>query len=459
MLSGGSEARASGTRARKLPTTPTTPAAPAPPTAREGQEPPSEPIVPPAAIMPPYRLPAEHFFAALGWLALGALGLVAIAPELAAGAYLTPRAAAVTHCFTLGWVTTSIFGALYQIYPVALGVGARSTRVGHLTFWTLQAGILFLVAGAWWWNPNLLGPGWLMVFLATIALRVNIVACAKGTTRAPIVGRYATAAVGSLVLALAVIGVSIGTFAGWWASDRMAVLTAHAHLAAVGFATLMAIGVGGKLLPMFLYARDLPEWPLSWIGPLVGGGVLMFSVATLLGEAVPALRLAGGLAMAGGLGLYLGTFPLYFRRGVRDPGPGLYLAAVAHLFLLAALVLGLFLLLTAGADARVAATYGLVGIVGWLTLFVAGVYHRILPFLTWLERFSSRVGTPGVPKVADLTKPRLTWAAHTLLAVGAAALSIAVFVGSSAGARAGAAVFALGALTLLGMYLDIVRRR
>jgi hypothetical protein len=199
---------------------------------------------------------------------------------------------------------------------------------------------------------------------------------------------------------------------------------------------------------MFLYARDLPEWPLQWIGPMVGVGVLMFSAATLLGETMPALRLTGGLTMAAGLGLYLGTIPLFFRRGVRSPGPGLYLSAAAHAFLLAALALG-----------RAAATYGMVGIVGWLTLFVAGVYHRILPFLTWLERFSSRVGTPGVPKVADLTKPRLTWAAHTLLAVGAAAVSTAVLVGSSAGARAGATVFALGALTLLGMYLDIVRRR
>lgn len=416
-------------------------------------------MVPPATIMPPYRLPAEHFLAALGWLALGALGLVSLAPELATGAYLTPRAAAVTHCFTLGWVTTSIFGALYQIYPVALGVGAHSTRIGHLTFWMLQAGIVCLVAGAWWWNPNLLGPGWLLIFLATIALRVNLVARARGATRAPIVGKYATAALVSLVLALAVIGVSIGSFAGWWRSDRIAVLIVHAHLAAVGFATLIAIGVGGKLLPMFLYARDLPELPLRWIGPLVGGGVLLFSAGTLLGETLRALQLSGGLAMVGGLGLYLRTVPLYFHRGVRKPGPGLYLAAGAHAFLLAAVALGLLLLLASDPDPRIAAAYGLLGIVGWLTLFVAGVYHRILPFLTWLERFSSKVGAPGVPKVTDLTKPRLMWTTHALLAVGAAALGLAVFAGSPTGARAGAAVFALGALTLLGTYLDIVRRR
>lgn len=417
---------------------------------------PAEPAPSPATIMPPYALPAEHFFAALGWLAVGAIGLVWIAPRLAAGAYLTPQAAAVTHCFTLGWITTSIFGALYQVYPVALGVAARSVRLGHLTFWTLQAGIVSLVAGAWWWEPTAMGLGWLLVFLAVIALQVNVVARAKEAHRARFVGSYVRAAVASLVLALAVVGLSIGTFAGWWPSQRMSVLTAHVHLAAVGFATLTAIGVGGRLLPIFLYARDLPEWPRHWIGSLVGGGVLVLSAGAL--SNLTPLRLAGGVATAAGLVLYLGIVPLYFRRRRRSPGPGLALTAAAHVFLLAAVALGLYLLLAPDPDPRPTAAYGLVGIVGWLTLFVAGVLHRVLPFLTWLERFSSHVGEPGVPKVNDLTKPQITWIAHALLAAGAAGVSVGVLAGSPAGARAGAAVFALGALTLLGMYLDVARK-
>lgn len=450
-------ARRPGGGGRKLPTSPAAPAGPGP---APGPAAPG-PAVSPAAIMPPYRLPAQHFIAALVWLALGALGLAWIAPDLAAGAYLTPRAAAVTHCFTLGWITTSIFGALYQIFPVALGVGARSTPLGHRTFWTLQAGIVLLVAGAWTWNPDLLGPGWLLVFLAVLALRINVVAPGRTSRRAPQVWAYVTAATISLVLALAVAGVSIGTFAGWWRSDRLGVLTAHVHLAAVGFATLTAIGVGGKLLPMFLYARDLPAWPLRWIGPLVGGGVLLFSASALIGPAgaVGVAGRAGGVAMAAGLGLYLGTAPLYFRRGVRSPGPGLVLAAAAHAFLLLAVVLGLWLLIRSEPEPRAVTAYGVAGLIGWLTLFVAGVYHRILPFLTWLERFSSKVGAPGVPKAAELTRPRLAWAAHGLLAAGAATLCAAVLSGSALGARAGGGLFAAGALTLLGMYLDVVRRR
>ncbi|MEP6573910.1 MAG: hypothetical protein ABJD11_14500, partial [Gemmatimonadota bacterium] len=55
---------------------------------------------------PPFRLPAEHFVAALMWLCAGATGLVYVAPDLAAGNIFAPHILAVTHCFTLGVITT-----------------------------------------------------------------------------------------------------------------------------------------------------------------------------------------------------------------------------------------------------------------------------------------------------------------------------------------------------------------
>ncbi|MGD8319629.1 MAG: hypothetical protein PVJ02_04230 [Gemmatimonadota bacterium] len=51
-----------------------------------------------------------------------------VAPDLAGGPFLSPRVVAVTHLFTLGWITTSIMGALYQPLPVALGESVRWPR-------------------------------------------------------------------------------------------------------------------------------------------------------------------------------------------------------------------------------------------------------------------------------------------------------------------------------------------
>jgi hypothetical protein len=92
-------------------------------------------------------LAGEHFAAATLYLLAGAIGLVWIAPELSIGAYPSPRVAGITHLFTLGWLTTTIFGALYQLLPVALGAPIRSLKLGHAEFWTFAPGAGIFAAG------------------------------------------------------------------------------------------------------------------------------------------------------------------------------------------------------------------------------------------------------------------------------------------------------------------------
>jgi len=408
----------------------------------------------PVDLMPPFRLPREHFVAALAWLGLGAAGLLLVAPDLARGVFLAPRMIAVVHTFTLGWITTSIFGALYQIYPVALGRGARSERLGHLTFWTLQAGVATLVYGAWAWKPTMLAAGWTLLLVAVGGLAWNLVLHGWGAPRGRVIGLYVGGGLLGLVLALLTIAASIGTFAGWWGVDRLGVLTAHVHLAAIGFATVTIIGIGGKLLPMFLLARDVPAWPLLWIGPLLVPGLLSLSVGAIW--QVHAALLAGAGITAAAILLYLYVAARYYQlRTRRKLDPGLFLTAVAHAFLAAAAVFGLGLMLGIAQGPRLLSAYGLLGILGWLSLFVAGVYFRILPLLTWMHRFAGQVGRPDAPRVGDLVKRRLCWASHGLVATGVATLAIAVAAGSPAGAATGAAVFALGVGGMLVQYASL----
>ena len=93
------------------------------------------------------RLAGEHFAAATLYLLAGAVGLVWIAPELARGNYLTPHVAGVTHLFTLGWLTMTIFGALYQLLPVALGAPIRWPKLGHASFIVFAPGAGIFACG------------------------------------------------------------------------------------------------------------------------------------------------------------------------------------------------------------------------------------------------------------------------------------------------------------------------
>lgn len=413
------------------------------------------PAVSPADLTPPFALPGEHFAAGLLWLALGSAGLVAVAPTLARGGFLDPRAVAVTHCFTLGWITTSIFGALYQIYPVALGVAARSVRAGHVTFWVLQAGTALLVAGAWWWRPALLAVGWVVLFFAVGGMSWNLLPQRRKARRGRLVGLYVSAGHMGLGLAMFVVAASVGVFQGWWGANRLGILSAHVHLAVVGFATLTAVGVGSKLLPMFLLSRRHAVWPLAWIGPLAFVGLVVFAAGEIWDAR--GATLVGGALVAAGIALYLYLAAGYFLRRTRRPaGAPMLQVALAHLFLAAATGVGLTLLAGRGGGSRLPVVYGVLGVLGWLTLLVAGVYGKIVPFLSWLARFSSRVGERGVPTASELTSAPRQGMTVGLLTAGVALLAHGVGAGSAAAATAGAGLFAAGVLVLAADGLRLI---
>src|SRR5690606_4709530 len=96
---------------------------------------------------------------AIVWLVLGAIGLVIVAPLLAQGQFLAPRVIAVTHLFTLGVITSSIFGALYQFYPMSLGASPRSVPAGVAGAWLLHFGSALLGGGLWYRVPALPAAG------------------------------------------------------------------------------------------------------------------------------------------------------------------------------------------------------------------------------------------------------------------------------------------------------------
>ena len=192
-----------------------------------------------------------------------------------------------------------------------------------------------------------------------------------------------------------VAGARIGNTLGWWMVPREALVAAHVQLAAVGFGTLLVMGIGSRLLPMFLLSRTAPEWPRRWSAPLTGTGVLLQATGWLGG--VSALVVLGGALAGTGVALFLWQAALWFRHRARPQlDPSLRQVVAALTLLGAALLAGVGALVT-GRPQFVAA-YGLLLIVGWLGVLVAAIYARIVPFLTWMHRYSPRVGEKGLPE-------------------------------------------------------------
>jgi len=389
---------------------------------------------------------------------VGAAGLVLIAPQVAAGNILDPRVVAVTHAFTLGVITTAIFGALYQLFPVTMGRAVRSVSAAHLTFWLLQAGAVLIVAGFWMSRGALLGGGWTAVAIAAGLFGANLVSRSGGARPDPLVGRYVAGAYVAFVAALGLGSLRIGEILGYGHVDRLALITSHFHLAALGFATAVAVGVGSRMLPMFLVSHGHPRWPLRWIGPLGGGGLAGFVAGQL--TRAPGVVLAGGsvLGLAMVLHLYLGL--TYFRGRVRRAlDPGLMHAAAAFVALAVATALGAVLLWGGDGTPSLWAAYVSLTLLGWLVLLIVGVLYKVLPFLTWLHLFGGKMGEAPLPTVADLTRPAWGWASLAFLVGGLLVLVPAVGLGVGGVARVGALGFALGVALVLAQAGRVLRLR
>src|SRR5690606_15036367 len=221
-------------------------------------------------------------------------------------------------------------------------------------------------------------------------------------------------------------------------------LGVHLHVAVAGWVMLVVVGVAHRLLPMFLLSHGASERPGRVALALLSGGtgVLLFFHHWL----VPAVKWTVAAALAGGMLAFLVQAALFFRHR-RKPAldPGLRLAACALLFLATALVLAPVHLSRGVAAPEVATAYVIALVLGGLSLFVAGHYYKILPFLVWFHRYGPRVGQGPVPRVADLYSARAGNAAAALLALGAAGLVAAPLAGAVWAGRPAALLFAAGA--------------
>lgn len=406
---------------------------------------------------PPFQLPGEHFAAALVFLALGAAGLVAAAPQLALGAYPAPRVLAVAHLFTLGWITTSIMGALYQFLPVALGEPVRSIRLAHLTCALYLPGLGGFVAGLLAGSSPLLLGGATLLGAGILLFVGNLAATLRRAARRDLTW-WALAAAAFYLLVTLGLGLALAGNLRWGflGASRPTALAVHLHVALAGWVALVMVGVAQRLLPMFLLTYRVGDGPArAAVGMLAAGaGVLTFlhHAPPLVSRWLPAALLGGGVAC------FLAQARRFFRHRHRPSlDPGLRLAGAA-LALLGMAVLLAGPVLAGGAPPRMATAYVLALVLA-ISLFVAAHYYKIIPFLVWYHRFGPLAGKRAVPRVADLYSARTAGAAGVLLALGAVGLVAAVALGQPGPARGAALILAAGAITEALQMLSLARIR
>ena len=353
--------------------------------------------------LPSRTLPLLYFSAA--HLALGlAAFLVAWSPRAAAGFFYHSRMVAIVHLVTLGWITNSILGSIYIVGPATLGVSLPARRADYVAFSAVTIGIVGMVAH--FWIQELSGMAW-SAATATSGILFVVARLCGGLRAAPIPGGvklHIGLAAANLVLA-ATAGVLLGLdkVHHFLPGFVLANVFAHAHLAAVGWAVMMVVGVGYRLLPMVIPAKA-PTGPAVYASAILMEIGVLILVAALIAQSSWAV--VGAVLIVAGFACFAArVFAMVRHRSKKPAGApavdfAVLHAAAAGISFVAACAIGLYLVCAQASELslRLAIAYGVFGLVGFLAQMVVGMQAKLVPLLAWyLALADSGFKGPVVP--------------------------------------------------------------
>lgn len=383
-----------------------------------------------------------HFGVALSFFLLAQIAMAA-GVAFPAMPLSAPTTLATVHLLTIGWLTVLMLGALHQFIPVITAQGEVAGLSALVSLIAVVLGLGGMEAGFLTLDGDLPPAILVALPLGGVLVLIGAAIAAASLSRTlwqarplPFSARFVAAGLVFLFLALG-MGIVLGCafFAPElvsWPGDITDGLRLHLLAGLIGWFALTAIGVSYRLLSMFTLA---PEER----GPL-GAAVLILCVGGLaatwlldlvgtFGAPIPdvALILAGA-ATGFGIALYLVDMARLYRARRRrklELNTGMALPALAALAF--AMLLAVYLCLHGITETAIGAL-GYLFLFGWLSGLGLSQLYKIVPFLTWLERYGSILGKQAVPRVQDLVDERRDrpWFVLYFVCVAAGTLFIAL---------------------------------
>ena len=429
--------------------------------------------VPLGATAPSVTLPLMFVLTGIAALLTGMVWL-ALRPALLATYHYNQFVVAVTHLFVLGWICSVVMGAMYQLVPVALETKLYSERLARAHFAFHVVGVIGMVWMFHRWNMQHVGHYGTVLAVGVGLFAYNIARTLLRVPKWNVTATAVTAALGWISLTI-IAGLSIATakctfeidpkaslvgpvlqwlrsLAGFMSHfDAISAMHAHAHLGAVGFFTLLIVGVSYKLIPMFTLSEVQSRRRAIWSVLLLNAGLAGSFITILLRNP---LKPAFAVVIVAALAIYGWELRAILRarkRRTLDWGIKTFLTAIALLLPLAglAVVLSWPGLPLTGLTGQLENAYGFLGLLGVVTLAIIGMLYKVIPFLVWFGCYSRQIGRAHVPALADLYSSKLQVAGYCAYVTGIVATSAAIVVPNESGVRLGVSLLTLGVLTLV----------
>ncbi len=278
----------------------------------------------------PLNLTMKFFLSALLYFSISiALGVALASQKLSQVAlfYMGNFSVAHVHLALLAFVGLTIMGALYQMLPMLSLKKLYSPKLGDIQFWLMNIGVLGFATGLLIPSRAILAVFSIVLVSAVYLFIYNMYKTLRGEGgKFDVSVKFFAAA-----LTFLTVGCTLGVLMTVFHSALFGlkgILSAHAHIASMGFVTLTIMGAMYHLVPMLVwmarYSEKLGKEPVPPIAEMYNQRLANFQfTGATLGAAgfVLGLLTINGLAMISAsvflISVYLFAYIMYKMMGLR----------------------------------------------------------------------------------------------------------------------------------------------
>ncbi len=404
-----------------------------------------------SAYAPPFKIVLKYFIAAILSFAILNLLLVLNYTDIN-GFQFQPKILALTHIATLGWITMIIFGAMFQLVPVVLEVKLFSERLAEIQFWIFLIGIIGLVTGFWNFDTGMhLTASAIILNIAILIFSFNIIVTMTRVKKWNLTGLYLAAAIFYLITtAVAGLLLSINLGYPFIKISHLQYLNLHAHIAFIGWVSMVIMGVSFKLIPMFTLSHGYSTASGKIAFGLINAGLL--GISTIMHyEDLTIYFYISAILIVAGIFFFLFQMYLIFKKKLRKKSDiGIKFSKTAYILLGITTAFGSLLTFTnISNEMNETLVYGYLIIFGYISMLIVGQMYKIVPFLVWYHKYSSKVGIETVPMLKDMFKEKPAYAGYYFMVAALAGVIFSLAFQIPSGLLISFGVMFIGSLIFL----------
>jgi len=321
--------------------------------------------------------------------------------------YFHPDILAITHVMALGWGTMIILGASHQLVPVLIEGKLHSDVLAYLSFFFAAFAIPFLSIS--FYNFNF---GWIaqisaiLINVSIILYLVNIgISMSKSKNENVHAVFVFTATLWLLITTLFGLFLLLNFSYNIFSLDSVSYLPLHAHLGIIGWFLLLVMGVGSRLIPLFLISKYHNPKILWAMYGFVNLGLILFIFNFLFLKASFLYFIAIAAIFVSIILFAWFCYKAYKNRLRKKVDDQIRISLLSILMMLLPIIfvaIILILLFTSTEKPNLVLAYGFCIFFGWITAIIFGMTFKTLPFILWNKNYHDKAGIGKTPNPREL---------------------------------------------------------